>query len=225
MAVGYNPSIVSDGLVMYLDAANTRSYSGSGVTAYGLVGGIGGTLVNGVGFGATNNGYFNFDGTNDFITVPSITSISGDLSVLIWFRTSGLNVSAARLIEFDYINGFWLGQAATGTPSTNWGGGIKEANEPYGIFLQFSDNEWNLISSVRSSTTHFLYKNNLVSSTSNTVSGTVLSSNAGMYIGAADNVGSVPFNGRIGQILIYNRALTQQEILQNFNATRFRYGI
>jgi hypothetical protein len=222
MGIDYNNIIVSDGLVFYIDAANPRSYSGTGLTANGLVGGIGGTLVNGTGFTSSNNGSFIFDGSNDFITVPSVTSISGDLSVLIWFRTSGSNVSAARLIEFDYINGFWLGEAATGTPSSNWGGGIKEANPPYGIFLQFSDNEWNLISSVRSSTTHFLYKNNLVSSTSNTVSGTVLSSTAGMYIGA-DETGSVPFNGRIGQILIYNRALSATEILQNYNATKGRY--
>jgi len=225
MGVKAGPRIVQNGLILDVDAAVPRSYSGTGLTSYSLIGNANGSLVNGVGFTSTNNGSIVFDGTNDFITVPSITSISGDLSVLIWFRTSGLNVSAARLIEFDYINGFWLGQAATGTPSTNWGGGIKEANEPYGIFLQFSDNEWNLISSVRSSTTHFLYKNNLVSSTSNNVSGTSLSSTAGMYICAADNVGSVPFNGRIGQILIYNRALTATEILQNYNATKGRYGI
>jgi len=223
MGVKAGPRIVQNGLILDVDAAVPRSYSGTGLTSYSLIGNANGSLVNGVGFTSTNNGSIVFDGTNDFITVPSITSISGDLSVLIWFRTSGLNVSAARLIEFDYINGFWLGQAATGTPSTNWGGGIKEANEPYGIFLQFSDNEWNLISSVRSSTTHFLYKNNLVSSTSNNVSGTSLSSTAGMYICAADNVGSVPFNGRIGQILIYNRALTATEILQNYNATKKRY--
>jgi len=67
MGTKYNPSIVRDGLVYYIDAANTRSYSGSGNTINGLVGGIGGTLVNGVGFTATNNGSFIFDGTNDYI--------------------------------------------------------------------------------------------------------------------------------------------------------------
>jgi hypothetical protein len=219
-------NIVTSGLVLNYDMSDYRSAPFSGTSIYDLSGsGNTGTLTNGPTYSSLNDGCIVFDGSNDFITVPSVTSISGDLSVLIWFRTSGSNVSAARLIEFDYINGFWLGQAATGTPSSNWGGGIKEANGPYGIFLQFSDNEWNLISSVRSSTTHFLYKNNLVSSTSNTVSGTVLSSTAGMYIGAADNVGSVPFNGRIGQILIYNRALTQQEVLQNYNATKSRFGL
>jgi len=222
MAVGYNPSIVSDGLIFYLDAANKRSYSGSGLTANGLVGGIGGTLVNGVGFGATNNGYFNFDGTNDYINVPSITSISGDFSVLVWFRTSTSNGNTARLVDFDYINGFWLGRSGGGGNPINWGGGIKESSDPYGIFLPFADNEWHLISSVRSSTTHYIYKDNLIASTSNTVSGTALTSSQ-LFIGAVPP--GAPFNGNIGQVQIYNRALTEQEILQNFNATRFRYGI
>ena len=67
MGVKAGPRIVKDGLIMYLDAANTRSYSGSGLTANGLIGGIGGTLANGTGFGTTNNGFFIFDGTNDYI--------------------------------------------------------------------------------------------------------------------------------------------------------------
>ena len=65
MGLKHHPRIVTNGLVMYVDASNTRSYSGSGLTANGLIGGIGGTLVNGVGFTSTNNGIFTFDGTND----------------------------------------------------------------------------------------------------------------------------------------------------------------
>jgi len=49
MGISAGPSGVSDGLVFQLDAANLRSYSGTGLTANGLVSGIGGTLVNGVG--------------------------------------------------------------------------------------------------------------------------------------------------------------------------------
>ena len=80
MAVGYNPSIVSDGLVFYIDAANSRCYSGSGITVNGLLGGIGGTLVNGVGFTSSNNGSFIFDGTND-TTQFTITNFSNIISV------------------------------------------------------------------------------------------------------------------------------------------------
>jgi hypothetical protein len=220
MGIDVGPIETTDGLVFQLDAGNTRSYSGSGNTANGLVGGIGGTLVNGVGFGATNSGYFNFDGTNDYINVPSITSISGDFSVLVWFRTSTSNGNTARLVDFDYINGFWLGRSGGGGNPINWGGGIKESSDPYGIFLPFTDNEWHLISSVRSSTTHFIYKDNLIASTSNTVSGTALTSSQ-LFIGAVPS--GAPFNGNIGQIQIYNRALSATEILQNYHATKGRY--
>ena len=72
MAVSYNPSIVTDGLVFQVDAANAKSYSGSGTVVNGLVGGIGGTLVNGVGFTSSNNGSFIFDGTNDYFDISSL---------------------------------------------------------------------------------------------------------------------------------------------------------
>ena len=219
MAVGYNPSIVSDGLIFYLDAANKRSYSGSGLTANGLVGGNGGALVNGVGFTSSNNGSFFFDGSNDYINVPSITSISGDFSVLIWFKTSTTNPNFTRLLDFDYINGFWLGNSSS---ATSWGGGIRESGWPYGIFIPFTDNEWHFLVSVRSNTTHYIYRDGIANFTSNTVSSNSLS-NSTLVIGSTGSGSN--FNGNIGQVKIYNRALTEQEILQNFNATRFRYGI
>jgi hypothetical protein len=72
MGISAGPSGVSDGLVFQLDAANLRSYSGTGLTANGLVSGIGGTLVNGVGFTSSNNGSFVFDGTDDYLNISSL---------------------------------------------------------------------------------------------------------------------------------------------------------
>ena len=72
MGIAYNTSLVTDGLVFSIDAANPRSYSGSGITVNGLVSGIGGTLFNGVGFSSANNGSFFFDGTNDQISTANI---------------------------------------------------------------------------------------------------------------------------------------------------------
>ena len=69
MGISAGPNSVSNGLVFQLDAANLRSYSGSGNTANGLVSGIGGTLVNGVGFTSSNSGSFIFDGTDDYINI------------------------------------------------------------------------------------------------------------------------------------------------------------
>ena len=80
MGIDYNNIIVSDGLVFYIDAANPRCYSGTGLTANGLVGGIGATLINGVGFTSSNNGSFIFDGTNDYGLSSGSVSITNSIS-------------------------------------------------------------------------------------------------------------------------------------------------
>ena len=67
MGIKAGPKIVDDGLVFSLDAAVSRSYSGSGLTIYDLYSGTGATLINGVGYSSINSGYFSFDGTNDYI--------------------------------------------------------------------------------------------------------------------------------------------------------------
>ena len=68
MSTRYNPSIVRDNLVLYLDAANTKSYTGSGTTWTDISGkGHHGTLDNGPTFSSGNMGYISLDGTNDHI--------------------------------------------------------------------------------------------------------------------------------------------------------------
>jgi hypothetical protein len=71
MGTKYNPSIVRNGLVFCVDPANLASYSGSGLTVYGLVSGIGGTLVNGIGLSSQNTGSFFYD---DYFTCFIIIS-------------------------------------------------------------------------------------------------------------------------------------------------------
>jgi hypothetical protein len=91
MGIAYNTSIVSDGLVFALDAANSRCYSGSGITVNALVG-IGVTLVNGVGFSSLNTGYFSLDGTND-ASPFTITNFSNIISVEIWMKIKSFAIS------------------------------------------------------------------------------------------------------------------------------------
>ena len=67
MGIEYNNVIITNGLIFTIDAANPRSYTGAGITVNGLVAGLGATLVNGTGFSTFNNGFFSFDGTNDYL--------------------------------------------------------------------------------------------------------------------------------------------------------------
>jgi hypothetical protein len=71
-----------------------------------------------------------------------------------------------------------------------------------------------------------IYVNGVLRATSATLTGTVTQNTTGAaFIGIYGNFAGYPFNGRIAQTQIYNRALTAAEIQQNFNATRSRFGI
>jgi hypothetical protein len=136
MGIDYNNIIVSDGLVFYIDAANPRSYSGTGLTANGLVGGIGATLINGVGFTSSNNGSFTFDGTNDYIAAPGTNfPLSNSPRTLnIWFYTKSSTWTA------DTNNLFWYGTAG----STRQSFGVDFGIYPTMEFYSWGDDiNWN----------------------------------------------------------------------------------
>lgn len=89
MGLKHHPKVVTSGLVVYYDAANPRSYVGSGLTINNLFSGFGCTLVNGATYSSNNQGYFSFDGTNDYaqLNLPAMTSWSFAFGfIIIQFR-------------------------------------------------------------------------------------------------------------------------------------------
>jgi hypothetical protein len=136
MGIDYNNIIVSDGLVLYLDAANTRSYSGSGTSSNSLVGGIGANLVNGVGFTSSNNGAFIFDGSNDYINFGNSSAVqqsSGTLSA--WAKASSPGGSFRGIFAKQYAYGlFYLDSVLV---AYDWG---ADASRSTGINI--ADNTW-----------------------------------------------------------------------------------
>ena len=227
MAVGYNPSIVSDGLVFYIDAASSRCYSGSGNTANGLVGGIGATLINGTGFSSANNGSFILDGTNDYIAASGTNfPLSNSPRTLnIWYYTKTSTWQA------NINNLFWYGTAG----STRQSFGVDFDTYPMMEFYSWGDDlNWNTTRPQEGwKNLQITYDGDLslkvyeagilvATKTFGAQLNTVLSSN--VQIGAITYVPGY-FDSNISQVSMYNRALSATEILQNFNATRFRYGI
>ena len=215
MGIAYNTSIVTNGLVFSIDAGNVRSYSGSGITAYGLVGGFGGTLLNGTGFTSTAGGCWSFDGTNDGINT-TINIDNDPISINAWvYCTEVTSVNGRGIVLSD--NGGW--DRGLEINDSTWGVhvgnnlykvGTALNNTWYNTYLSYNSNVWTL------------YVNGVFvfSASSVTSSGSLAT------IGRADfNFGTRIFQGLIPQVQIYNRALSAQEISQNFNAARDRYGI
>jgi len=235
MATNYSPKIITDGLVLALDAANPKSYPGSGTTWFDRSGnGNNGTLVNGPTYSSANNGSIVFDGTNDYAEVPPIKPQALTLSS--WFiatnePASNNDLGGAHLISSNsvYVAPFlpywlsysWLNQVCLFGIQANADGYIT-APCPRMTILNVVGTFDNINQSI--------YVNGVLS---NTVPRTVVISYPSSG-GSALNTqigrwGFSPFerhfNGNIYSTQIYNRALTAAEVLQNYNATKGRFGL
>lgn len=100
MSFSYSPKLTTNGLILYLDAANTRSYSGTGVNWNDLtVNQNISTLTNGPTFSSSNMGIFSFDGTNDYAEITTKDSSlefqpTQPYSVFVWFRGPSAQTTA-----------------------------------------------------------------------------------------------------------------------------------
>jgi hypothetical protein len=234
MGVIAGANINDNGLIFSLDAANFRSYSGSGNTSFGLVGENNCTLVNGVGFTSTNGGSFIFDGTNDQITLASDVLDIGlsDFTIKVWFKT---NSSANGSFIANQVNNGWNGfnyWISNGQiySVVDWGN-----SQQYGAIITtatYNDNTWKEVVFVMNGSTVSNWKIHINGSLVNTslafesqltLSGSGISNNVPLTLGTREFGGY--YNGNISQVSIYNRALTAKEILQNYNATKKRYGL
>jgi hypothetical protein len=225
MGIAYNPRIVTDGLVLALDAGNTKSYPGSGTTWTDLSGnGNNGTLTNGPTYSGSDGGSIVFDGVNDYINGVHNTqlNITGDITVECWFRVTNTRSDWVRVFgKGDSTNrtvGLWYNQPLSRFLYQRYG----TSNMGIVYNATVSLNTWYHIVGTSSSNNHTLYLNNVVRGTSTT--GTTFASSTDPYKVGYGNVHTYHI-GNVSNCRIYNRALTASEIQQNFNATRSRFGI
>lgn len=227
------PRIVNDGLVFYVDAADANSYPGSGTTWTDLSGnGNNGTLTNGPTFSSANRGSIVFDGTNDYILINNSTStnISNNVTYAIWIRPSvnitntGQNNSDVSFFRKQTSgSGFIL--EVFGTTASN-----KQlsffVNYPSGVTTTYTLNAniWYYIVGTYDGSVSYLYVNGSQVATSTFT--TTVTTSAAIHIGTfiPSSTPTRNFQGNISNCSIYNRALSTNEILQNYNATKGRYG-
>ena len=213
------PNIVKDGLVLYLDAGSPNSYySQSGGIAWKDISGNGnnGVLTNGPTYSSSNGGSFIFDGTNDYSTINYTIPLNS--TVIVWFRqtsaaSKGILETTGGGTQSGTPNLYVL--AGSGTLQTYAFGGSPQ----YSTIDTYSYNTWYQLSIVRTPTTENTYLNGVIKLSNKSLTN---STNSTFNIG----VGFAGyFNGDIPQTLIYNRALTSSEVLQNYNATKSRFGL
>ncbi len=221
MGLIHSPRIVTDGLVLALDAGNTKSYPGSGTTWTDLSGrGNNGTLTNGPTYNSSDGGSIVFDGSNDFVSLPISSEFNTDsVTMEVWAKLqstgnrqilmvnwsgNSLEVNSDRSVQFFIWNGSQIGTSASTIAYSNWG--------EWGHFVGTYNS---------SSTTLSLYMNSVLISSVSTSKATY--SVSVHKISGTDYGG--PISGNVSIARHYNKALTASEIKQNFNATRGRYGL
>jgi hypothetical protein len=233
MATFYNPNLVVDGLVFAIDAANIKSYSGTGVTVNGLVGGIGGTFIGGSGFSAGNYGSFYFNGTTNYIISNAITQ-NNNASALTWTAWVKRNASNSLMtfMQYSATNSdigleLWSNSVIyfeIGNPSNTYGELSNNSTSWQNVTMVFDG------SGVGNSSRLNAYINGIQQNLTytGTIPSTAGSGNT-LYIGNTGPFAVWNSNlfsaGNLGSFQSYNRALSAAEILQNFNALRGRYGV
>ena len=215
MGVGYNPRIVTDGLVLCLDAANKRSYPGSGTTwTDRSANGHDGTLTNmdATNFSADNGGVFTFDGSNESVDCGNPGWSASYLTVTAWI----------------YITTGSRYQHIVDSSGNTWHLAILNSNRPYFATSAgyhtgapvLDNNKWYMLTGRARSSGHDIIIN---TSIGQTITSNVQPTTNNLKIGHWQNGGRF-FAGKIANTLIYNRALTAKEILQNYEATKGRYA-
>jgi len=224
MGTKYNPRVVTSGLAIQFDAGNTFSYPGTGTSVNGRIGGIGFTLTNGVTFGTSGTNYFSFDGTNDNIPFY-IPNVSNTISLEMWARIKSF---AGRMVFGFYRYDVWTANSRMGynTASSDQYGLTSTQTTNLGLLNQWKHYVFEMYSDV-SYTNNKIYVNGQSQSLSQ-VAGTENSLNRNFNSGYGRlscwlNDENYHQSMDIAQFKVYNRALTSQEILQNYNATKNRY--
>jgi len=234
------PPIVTNGLVLHLDAANQKSYVSGSTTWNDLSGnGNNGTLTNGPTFSSENGGSIVFDGSNDYASFTSncynvnLNGTINELTINTWvywnsFPTNNIDeiVSWWESGNQVYADGF-LGVTCT----SNGGGtnvnpmirfGDAWANTGASFTASTDVNRWWNITAVKTGNNAYIYKNSTLSATKG--SGMSWGFNNNLAIGRQHSAGEY-INAKIATIQLYNRALSSSEILQNYNGQKSRFNL
>jgi hypothetical protein len=219
---GYD-DIVTSGLILNMDAGWYPSYPGSGASWSDTSGSFyTANLVNGPGFNGNSGGQITFDGADDYGNIGQsvVGAGSSPYTVIVWCKRDRNNAGYEELLSqwtnAGSGNSFFFGFDGTSVRFTdNW--------NPVTVPGASVTGEWMCLVGVNTGSNAFIYLNGVLMATKG--SALTYTSTGTMIIGRQGELSSEYFDGSIAIIQIYNRALSADEILTNFNAQRYRFGI
>lgn len=223
MSLAHNPRIVTDGLIVCLDAANPKSYPGSGTTATDIANQKTLNFTSGVDYLPDNKGCFYFNASGELGSIigahSGITNSTWEAWINLEESTNAYNMFMGNYPPyFSMINSgtrFMFSIITGGAQRTISGIADKLTNTWYNPVVTLNYDGVN--------TNAKLYVNG-------SIENTVVWSGAPSYsttftIGEGRTTAWYPFKGKIASAKLYNKTLTDDEVLQNYNALKGRYGL
>jgi hypothetical protein len=227
MGLAHSPSVITDGLMIYLDAANTRSYPGTGNTWYDLRGNRNFTLQNNPPFFANSaGGSIGFTAANSHHATATSLPLMTTWTVEVWHYYTGVNSGQFPTIVtevYPTLINYTIGCTTSSSTNTKLRVGYypnvwKQTNE-----YTLTQNTWyQIVGSYDGATIKLYINSTLQLSTADATTPT--STGSGIRLMRRWDFEEY-WGGSLSTVKIFNRALSATEIKQNFEATRDRYGI
>jgi hypothetical protein len=225
MAQNFGGAIVRDSLTFSIDAGDGNSYPGTGTTWTNVIPNPGGsgTLTNGTSFNANNGGYMSLDGSNDYVTSfgnAIVPNSSSPYTVSVWCyrnrNNAGYEELLAQWTNAASGNSFFFGFDNSSVRFTdNW--------NPITVSGAGNINVWMNLVGVYTTINAYIYLNGSLSATKG--SGFTYTGTGPFLLGRQGELSSEYFSGRIANVLVYSQALTSDQVKQNYNAQKSRFGL
>jgi len=229
MSFSFSPKIVTNGLIHYFDAANVNSYVNGSTTWYDMSRkNVNGAIVNGPTYTSEHGGGLIFDGVDDYVLIGTdqnyYFNLTNPYTISIWFKpnsltTMGLITRYNSGVRGNYFLKFLLNGAIM----------YNREITPFNLFSNgtLSLNRVHNVTIVYDGTYQKIYINGIFDRQQ--ASGDIIQnqSNINLYIGCSQSFGSPTefFNGTIYNTKIYNKGLSSDEVSQNYNALKTRFGL
>jgi hypothetical protein len=219
-------TIVQQGLILNLDAGNPYSYAGAGAAWYDVSGnGYVSSLTNTQTYNSDNGGSINFNGSTESVSAgPNSNLFLADMTAEVWIKITAMSGDWVRIIGtgsdprtfglWYYVNGRILWQR-TGSSAVN--------PEIFPATPVLTVGSWAHVAATTIGMSHVLYLNGVSIGTNPSAGGPWGNSNTAITIGYAGY--HAYSNSNIASARLYTRGLSAAEILQNYNATKGRFGL
>lgn len=231
LTLAKSSSPVTDGIVLYVDAGNISSYPQTGTTWYDLSGnGNDGTHVSGPTFDSSNGGSIVYSNNYTTFYDPPSLSITPNATISVWFKNTSTSAGwrglVAKRVQATDATNYGINFNTLGSVQMYYNNsGFKVLGENYAGNYE-TDVWYNICGTFaqNGTNTDMIFYKNAVSIASSTQSGNLITNSTPLIVGATSATGEF-LMGNIAVVQIYNRTLTSNEVQQNYDFYRARFGL